>query len=159
MCVYSEYGPSRRARDGETLVLSPFHHSKGFTSPIGDPSMLVCVPEGTRLILSKLPLFVQQKFSVGKEATVTLVRRLCNIDHPLPSRDEDAVAFGEAGELGEIFLTSLPVGIRATVHLTPTIGGEEETHQLLTASQPNQRTVRGVLVGALSAILVFLTSW
>lgn len=117
MCDYSLMGiPNRLAREGEDLVVYNFRTgSRGLTpgTSATDPQMryerfgvkrlfgnlepervAVCIPPGARLLLSDIPVDVQDAFSVGAHEEVTFTQLTA-----IANTYRDAIRFDNGREI------------------------------------------------------------
>jgi hypothetical protein len=106
MCDYSlEMYGSRPAREGETYVVTRFPSgSIGFAAP-GDTRTAVCMACDTTLLLSEIPLLVQEVCGISAREQVTFVR----LEEGL-HRDGVRFSNGKA-----VSLQQLKPGIHATI--------------------------------------------
>ena len=116
MCYYSALSKQRDFVEGEALTLKTLpsgmssHLVKGFVSE-KDPSTMVCLLNGTRLVVREIPEQIQKKAGVGPEAEVVFREG----SYSSVGYVADSLIFSNQKHQRRIDLKKLPDGLKADV--------------------------------------------
>ena len=111
MCWFSSaMSRTRKAIEGEELVIQNFPHKMRWPASPKNPQRAVCLLDGSRLKLNDIPQELQEAHNVGSEAIVEF--RQFSKRTPPRSPFHDIVLFHSGGH---IQVSQLPLGMRIDV--------------------------------------------